>query len=146
MAKCNTAVTPVHWQWSYCSLALSHRYFTAILFEIRKLSLKQMHLKMSSAKWQPFYPCGYILMQTNIHLWWTRSINACLLGPYFLIFLVLYDMSRRVSVCYLVPELVGFHMLFLPVFLPDPHGRMRLMMKACQIWFQQDKDNISVLT
>ena len=26
MALCKTAVTPVHQQWSYCSLALSHRY------------------------------------------------------------------------------------------------------------------------
>ena len=25
MVKCKTAVTPVHYQWSYCSLALSHR-------------------------------------------------------------------------------------------------------------------------
>ena len=27
MAKCKTAVTPLLMQWSYCSLALSHRYF-----------------------------------------------------------------------------------------------------------------------
>ena len=34
MSYCKTAVTPVHQQWSYCSIALSHRYI---------LNLTQLH-------------------------------------------------------------------------------------------------------
>ena len=41
-ALCKTAVTPVHWQWSYCSLALSHG------FDELKPSLKSLMDKKTS--------------------------------------------------------------------------------------------------
>ena len=40
------------------SISSSGTYFNVILLEIQISLFKQMHLNMSSAKWQPFCPGG----------------------------------------------------------------------------------------
>ena len=43
MAWCNTAVSPVHLQWRYCSLKLSHRYYAFVVGFIKNSDMG--HLK-----------------------------------------------------------------------------------------------------
>ena len=42
----------------YCQSELQEKKFSEILIKIQNFSFAKMHLKVSSAKWQPFCPGG----------------------------------------------------------------------------------------
>ena len=50
--------------------------FSEILIEIHIFSLKKMHLKISSAKWQPFCLGLNVLMQVQVIEWWHHDIRS----------------------------------------------------------------------
>ena len=58
MVRCKTGVTPVHWQWSYWNLALSHRY-------IMEYSYKEMGPVLF-----------FVTVTFACHYWWCMASVA----------------------------------------------------------------------
>ena len=65
----NAAISFVNW-----TLRIN---FSEMLIEIQTFSFKQMHLKMSSAKWRPFY----LALNVLIPLYFTQLITLCYRRP-----------------------------------------------------------------